>query len=121
MGEPEPSQPAILSTHESGRARGEREEQKAWADAQSLQCVVSAAGCARGPRGVVRLRSPFVGFVGHAQDHAERLDATVADKRQVQRVSETKAVAEGSVMQRGRKQESGGRLAPDVRFDPECS
>ena len=60
MGEPEPSQPAILSTHESGRARGEREEQKAWAGAQSLQCVVSSTGCARGPRGVVRLRSPMV-------------------------------------------------------------
>lgn len=56
-----------------------------------------------------------------AQDHAERLDAAIADKRQVQRVSETKVVAEGSVMQQGRKRDSGWRLAPDVRFDPECS
>ena len=60
MGEPEPSQPAILSTHESGRARGEREEQKAWAGALSLQCVVSSTSCARRPRGIVRLRSPMV-------------------------------------------------------------
>ena len=29
--------PMVLSTHGSGRARGEREEQKAWAVAQSLQ------------------------------------------------------------------------------------
>ena len=50
----------VLSTHGSGRARGEREEQKAWAVAQSLQCVVSSTSCARRPRGVVRLRSPMV-------------------------------------------------------------
>ena len=52
--------PMVLSTHGSGRARGEREEQKAWAVAQSLQCVVSSTSCARRPRGVVRLRSPMV-------------------------------------------------------------
>ena len=60
MGEPELWQQANLSSLGSGRARGEREEQKAWAVAQSLQCVVSSTSCARRPRGVVRLRSPMV-------------------------------------------------------------
>jgi len=50
----------VLSTHGSGRARGEREEQ---AGAQSLQCVVSSISCAcsarRAPRHI-GLRSPMV-------------------------------------------------------------
>ena len=58
--EPESTQPAILCTHGSGRARGERAERGPWAGAQSLQYVVSSISCARRPRGVVRLRSPMV-------------------------------------------------------------
>ena len=45
--EPESRQPAILSTHGSGRARGERAERGPWAGAQSLQYVVSSIRCAR--------------------------------------------------------------------------
>ena len=58
--EPESTQPAILCTDGSGRARGERAEQGAGMGAQSLQYVVSSISCARRPRGVVRLRSPMV-------------------------------------------------------------
>ena len=58
--EPESTQPAILSTHGSGRARGERAEQGAGMGAQSLQYVVSSISRARRPRGPRRLRSPMV-------------------------------------------------------------